>query len=240
MGRLIERNVFTFLWLFFLTSILLICLFTFREEYVNEDATFFYCYYAGHYICWPHIFFPRHETGTYFLGPVLDVIFAYAISLVSFVTADFLWRKIFWNKKKNIDTALTGTVGKTSKLAVLQVAIWISKLAGRLLASLSIPFLMSIIDDYIYKIDWKENLQLFETHFHFAGASIAILGCIIGWRFPLIGALMLLSGSISFLVNEGKISFECFFPPFYLATAAFFVTWVLTKLFGRILKKDAG
>lgn len=234
-GRLIERNVFTFLWLFFLTSILLICLFTFREEYVNEDATFIYYYYAGHYMFWPSAFLLKHKIDT-----VWDLIIAFAISLPSFIAADFLWRKIFWNKKKNIDTALTETVGKTSKSAVLQIAIWISKWAGRLLASLSIPFLMSIIDDYIYKIDWKEDLQLFETHFHFAGASIAILGCIIGWRFPLIGAVMLLFGSISFLISGGKISFECLFLPFYLAAAAYFATWALSKFSERTLRKNAG
>ena len=185
-GRLIERNVFTFLWLFFFISSLLISLS--KGGSFDEDATFFYCDCARQYTFWPQIFF-RYVTGAYSLGLVSDVIFAYLISLISFIAADFLWRKIFWNEKKNRDTVSTDTLDKTQKSTVLQIAIWITKWAGRLLASVSIPFLMLTIEWSIYEMHCKESLSFFEPRFHLAGASLAILGCIIGWRFPLIALL---------------------------------------------------
>ena len=168
------------------------------------------------------------------------MIFGYAISLASFIAADFLWRKIFWNKKKNIDATLIENLSTIPKMVFLRITVFVTKWTGRFLASISIPLLMFFIECSIYEVHCKENQLFFEPQFHLAGASLAILGCIIGWRFPLIGAVMLLAGNISFCIREGKISSEGLFLPFYLATAAYFATWALMKFSERILKKNAG
>lgn len=243
-GRLIERNVFTFLSLFFFISILLVQFFhyfIFREEYWDEDAKFIFCWYASKYIFWPYEFLFKHEIGTYLLGPVLDIVIICAISLTSFIAADFIWRKIFWNKKKSIDNALS----KTPKLVILQIVTGLVKWTGRLFACLAIPFLWFVVEDCIYQMNDKECLQdishqLFGPRFGFASAFIAIIGCIIGWRFPLIGAITMSAWFIPFLINEGQIfpDFTVIF--FYLAATAFLATWVLRRFSERTSKKCVG
>jgi hypothetical protein len=229
-GRVIERNVFVFLWLFFFISTLLVSFFhtfIFREEYWKEDAKFLYCWYAGKYMFWPHEFLFKQEMGTYLLGPVLDVVIIGAISLTSFIAADFLWRKIFWNKKKDIDNDSIKNLGKTTKMVVLQTVIGLVKWIGRLLTCLSIPFLMYFMDGFIYELNYEGGSQ-----FYLVCVSVTIIGCIISWRFPLIGAIMMLAWIIPSGINEDQI----FLGSIDLAAIAFFATWVLGKLSERIDK----
>lgn len=235
-GRLIERNVFTFLWLFFFISRLFV--YFIGRKYQYEYEKYFYGSYAGKYICWPYIFlFPRNDHS------VGDAIIACAMGLVSFIAVDFLLRKIFWDKKKNIEPVLPENLKKTPKILILQTVTGLVKWTGRLCAAVMIPFLMFFIDGYRYSMYDKETLQRLNEHvltyqLNFAGASIAIFGCIIGWRFPLIGAVMLLTWIVPFQISEGKIFLDGIFILFDIAAIAFFTTWALRRFSERTLKKN--
>jgi hypothetical protein len=219
-GRLIERNVFTFLWLFFFLSFPLGYLIGFDYFGSEWQSTgFFYLYYASKYIVWPTHFL--------FSGGAEAYILSCLCSLTVCIIADFLWRKIFWNKRKIIDTALTKNVGKSSKKKSFQIVTVIVTWVGRLLTCLLIPFLMFTIDSCVYHCN-KTILT---------SASVEILGCIIGWRFPLVGAVILLAGIISFHILEGKIIFDCYYILIDLAAVAFFATWILKKFSKRELQR---
>jgi hypothetical protein len=215
--RLIERNVFTFLWLFFFISRLFV--YFIGGEYEYEYEKYFYSLYTGKYICWPYIFlFPGDD---YSMG---DAIITCAIGLLSFIAVDYLWRKIFWNKKKDITPILSERLNKTPKILVLQIIIGLIKWASRLFACFLIPFLMFIVEGCINR----------HAIIELTGLCIAIFGFIISWRFLMVGALMMLIGVIPFEIHKVLLIFIVF----DLTAAAFFATWALRKFSERTLKKN--
>ena len=100
-GRLIERNVFTDIWLLafmlLLLGKLLGCDYFAHSSW--QQFGWLICYCAGVYSGWPCIFFVSKE-GYDLFGPPWQEILSMMISLSTCITVDFLLRKILWNKKR--------------------------------------------------------------------------------------------------------------------------------------------
>jgi len=216
-GSIIERNVFTFLWVFFLAFVLYYFI---SGESNDFDVKTMFCGGAAMYLVWPYIFFIGQMTST--LYEVSGMIVAGLTTLALYIIIDYWCRKIYWNRKK-INFEISEDEQRNRKITLLKQISVICKWCGRLFACSIMPFLIGLTQYCAHDNDYNVIVCIY----------IAIAGCIVGWEIPFLGVIFL---SIWLLPLHVKL-WNNIFILFDALVILFFATGISNLLLKRNMRK---
>ena len=117
---------------------------------------------------------------------------------------------------------------RTQGLRVLLAAIrWTARIVGIFVAGT----VVALVIGHAFSEEGLPNpfTQPLPVTLEFAGLFAAVLGVILGWKWELLGGLLIIGGMVVFHVIEGKVWLGWVFELFALTGVLFVVHWYLKR-----------